>query len=61
MCVNEKMILVETVQESWEGVWGREVEGVNSCMMYLIHCKNLCKCYNVSTPSMTIKKLIIDD
>jgi hypothetical protein len=23
------------------------VEGVNSNMMYLIYCKNLCKCHNV--------------
>jgi hypothetical protein len=23
------------------------VEGVNSRMMYLIHCKDFCKCYNV--------------
>jgi hypothetical protein len=29
--------------------------GVNSTMIYLIYCKNLCKCHNVS-PSSTIKK-----
>jgi hypothetical protein len=34
----------------------RAVEGVNSSMIYLIHCKNLYKCYNVSPPSTTIKK-----
>jgi hypothetical protein len=33
--------------------WEREVEGVNSSMIYLIHCKNICKCYNVFTPSTT--------
>jgi hypothetical protein len=32
------------------------VEGVNSSMIYLIHCKNLCKCYNVPPPRTTIKK-----
>jgi hypothetical protein len=29
--------------------------GVNSSMMYLIYCKDLCKYYNVP-PSSTIKK-----
>jgi hypothetical protein len=33
----------------------RMVEGVNSCMIYLIHCMNLCKCHNVPPPSTTIK------
>jgi hypothetical protein len=46
--VNAKMIPVETVL----GMGG---EG-NSSMIYLIHCKNLCKCYNVPTPNTTIKK-----
>jgi hypothetical protein len=50
------MIPVETVLKSGEGIWGRAVEGVNPCMMYLIHCKNLCKCNNVPPPSTTIKK-----
>jgi hypothetical protein len=36
MYVNAKMIPVETVP----------VEGVNSSVIYLIHCKNHCKCYN---------------
>jgi hypothetical protein len=31
------------------------VEGENSSMIYLIHCKNLCKWHNVPTPSTTIK------
>jgi hypothetical protein len=26
------------------------VEGANSSMMYLLHCKNLCKWYNVPPP-----------
>jgi hypothetical protein len=31
------------------------VEEVNSCMIYLIHFKNLCKCHKVSPPITTIK------
>jgi hypothetical protein len=34
----------------------RMVEGVNSSMIYLIHCKNFCKCHNVPQPSTTIKE-----
>jgi hypothetical protein len=36
------------------------IEGVNSNMIYLIHCKNLCKCkcHKVSPPSTTIKEKI---
>jgi hypothetical protein len=37
--------MLKLFQESGEGDWGREVKGVNSNMIYLIHCKNLCKCY----------------
>jgi hypothetical protein len=32
----------------------RMVECVNSSMMYLIYCKNFCKCHNVTPPSTTI-------
>jgi hypothetical protein len=35
-----------------------KMEGVNSSMIYLIYCKNVCKCHNVPLPS-TIKKKII--
>jgi hypothetical protein len=40
------------------GVGGKKrvVEGVNSCMIYSIHCKNLCKCHSVPPPSTTIKE-----
>jgi hypothetical protein len=31
-------------------------EGMNSGMVYLIYCKNLCKCYKVPTSCTTIKK-----
>jgi hypothetical protein len=50
MSVNAKII-------SEEGEWGREVEEGNSSMIYLIYCMNLCKCYNVHTPSTKIKKI----
>jgi hypothetical protein len=46
------MIPVETVP----GIRGT-VEGVNSSVRYLIHCKNFCKCHNVPPPRITIKKL----
>jgi hypothetical protein len=39
-----------------DGVWRRMVEGVSSCMIYLIYCKNLCKWHNVSLPITTIKE-----
>jgi hypothetical protein len=40
-----------------EWVGGRKaVERVNSSIIYLIHCKNFCKCHNVPPPSTTIKK-----
>jgi hypothetical protein len=29
---------------------------MNSSMIYLIYCKNICKCHNVPPPSTTIKK-----
>jgi hypothetical protein len=32
------------------------VEGVNLSMIYLIYCKNFCKCHNVLPSSQTIQK-----
>jgi hypothetical protein len=50
------MILIEAIP----GIWEREIKenggGVNSSMIYLIHCKNLCKCHNVPPPSTIIKE-----
>jgi hypothetical protein len=34
------------------------MEGINSSMIYLIYCKNFCKCHNVPPLSTTIKKII---
>jgi hypothetical protein len=53
MYVNVKMIPVETVPELGEWGGNRAVEEVNSSIIYLIHCKNLCKCYTVPPPSRT--------
>jgi hypothetical protein len=33
------------------GRWRRMFERMNSCMIYLIHCNNLCKCHNVPPSS----------
>jgi hypothetical protein len=30
------------------------MKGVNSNMIYLVHYKNFCKCYNASPPSTSI-------
>jgi hypothetical protein len=44
MYVNAKMMPVETFPGIREGEMKERREGVNSNMIYLIHCKNLCKC-----------------
>jgi hypothetical protein len=56
MYVNAKMIPAETSRNQGRGRRRRAVEGVNSSMIYLIHCKNLCKCYKVPLPSTIIIK-----
>jgi hypothetical protein len=38
------------------GGWVIKVEGMNSRMMHLIHCKNFNKCHNIPPPSTTIQK-----
>jgi hypothetical protein len=49
---------VETVPG--RGKRGRgTIEGDSSILIYLIHCKNFCKCHNIPPPSTTIKKLKI--
>jgi hypothetical protein len=56
MYLNVKMIPVVTIP----GIEGRRIkerlDGVNSSMIYLIHCKNFSKCHNIPLPS-TIKKI----
>jgi hypothetical protein len=51
-CKNDN--LLKLFQESREGRRKRAVEEVNSNMIYLIHYKNSCKCYNVPPQSTTI-------
>jgi hypothetical protein len=55
--VNVKMIPFEAIPgiKSGEGRINKWVEGVNSCMIYLIHGNNLCKCHNTLPPSTKIK------
>jgi hypothetical protein len=53
------MTPVETVPGiRGEGMKRSGGEGVNSSMIYLIHCKDICKCHNVTQPSTTIKEKI---
>jgi hypothetical protein len=54
MNVNEKKIPVKSISQfRREGI--RMLEGVNLAMIYLIHCKYLCKCHNVPLLSTSIK------
>jgi hypothetical protein len=46
MYVNADMILLKLFQESGERAWGIAVKEGNSSIISMIHCKNLCKCYN---------------
>jgi hypothetical protein len=48
--------LIETVSAIGEEGLRGAVEGVNSGMIYLTHCKTFCECYNVPPPSTTIKE-----
>jgi hypothetical protein len=53
----QKWLPVKVLQESEEGEdEGEWFEEVSSCVIYLIHCKNLCKCHNVTPPITTIKE-----
>jgi hypothetical protein len=54
MYVNRKMIPDEIIP----GMGGIKENGggLNSSMIYLIYCKNFCKCHNVPQPSTIIKK-----
>jgi hypothetical protein len=56
MYVNAKMIPVETTPEIRGGKIKEKDSGSNSCMIYLMHCKNLFKCHNVPLSSKTIKE-----
>jgi hypothetical protein len=47
---------LKVLWESGEGGIKESSGRVNPSMIYLIHCKNLCKCYSVPLPSTTIKR-----
>jgi hypothetical protein len=47
MCVNGKMRSVETIPGMRERGLKEMVDRVKSSMIYLIYCKNFCKCHNV--------------
>jgi hypothetical protein len=51
--LKEKMVSVETIPAigGGKGWWKRMVKGVNSSMIYFIHCKNFYKCHNIPHPA----------
>jgi hypothetical protein len=52
MYVNGKMIPAETIPRmGGKRRIKKNVEGVKSSMIYLIYCKNFCKCHSVPSPS----------
>jgi hypothetical protein len=55
MYANRKMIPDESILGMRIWAKRRMVEGVNSSMIYLIHYRSFCNCYNVPPPSTTIK------
>jgi hypothetical protein len=55
MCINAKMISVETIPKMRE--LGIKNSGeVNSNMIYLMDCKKFCKCQNILPPITSIIK-----
>jgi hypothetical protein len=56
MCVNGKMIYVATIPGMVAGGYRRVMEVVNSSIICLTYCINICKCHKVLPPSSTIKK-----
>jgi hypothetical protein len=55
MYVNGKMMPVETIPGMDGGCKRRMVKGVNSSMIYMMHCKDICKYHNVP-PTQQLKK-----
>jgi hypothetical protein len=53
--VQQNVYLLRQFQELGEGT-NESHEVVNSSMIYLIRCKNLCKCHNVPPSSTTKEK-----
>jgi hypothetical protein len=56
MYANRKKNLLNLFQEWGEGRMKENGIYVEGCIqVYLIYCKNFCKCHNVAPPSTTIK------
>jgi hypothetical protein len=53
----QKLYLLKLFHEWGEEGIKKSGRGVNSSMIYLIDCKNFCKCHNVPPPS-TIKIIL---
>jgi hypothetical protein len=45
--VNRKIIPVETIPGMQGGELRKNGRGINSNMLYLMYCKNFCKCHNI--------------
>jgi hypothetical protein len=59
LCTDEnktKMIPIETIPGMGGRDKGKWWKRVNSIMIYLIYCKNFCKCHNVIPSNTIIKK-----
>jgi hypothetical protein len=54
MYVNAKMIPVETIPCIWGRVMKERFGGCEFKYDIVVHCKNLCKCHNVPSPSTKI-------
>jgi hypothetical protein len=50
MTVNGKKTHVETISGMGKGGKKKNFGGVNSNMIHVIYCKNLCKCHNMTYP-----------
>jgi hypothetical protein len=55
MHVNGKMILIGTILGMRAQGIKENGEGVNSPMIYLIYCRNYCKCHNLPLPNTIVK------
>jgi hypothetical protein len=54
MDINAKMIPFETLPGIGRGIMKENGGTMNSSMIYLMHFKSLCKCYNVPPPRTQI-------
>jgi hypothetical protein len=52
----QKSYLLKVLQKLGKGRIKEYVRRGDSCVVYWIHCQNLCKCHNVPRLSTTIKR-----